>query len=231
MKHRGKAGYRILCLFIAAVLLFAQFSISPVKAEEKEVVYIRDAEGFYRLSEQCRTESFSTGKTFMLESDLDLSAYENLVVPIMDGTFKGNGHSVTGVRLTEEVSDYGLFRYVGVNGTVQDLTVEAQVVSDEEQENIGIIAGNNAGTIKNCVSLGSIDGTKCVGGIAGLNEETGHILSSRNEAKVDGKNAVGGISGKNKGEISKCTNAGTVNTSQKVLKAMDGESSISICGL
>lgn len=61
-----------------------------------------------------------------------------------------------------------------------------------------------------------------------MNEKTGRILSSRNEAKVDGKNMVGGIAGENKGSVSKCANAGNINNSRKVLKAMDGESSISI---
>lgn len=167
MKHAGKISRRILCLVIAAALLFTQSAIPTVRAEGKDVVHIRDAEGFCRLSEQCRTENFSTGKTFVLECDLDLTAYENLFIPFMDGTFDGSRHKITGIVLEEEVSDYGLFRYVGVNGTVQNLTVEAQVISDEEQENIGIIAGNNAGTIKNCVSKGSIDGTKCVGALQG----------------------------------------------------------------
>lgn len=53
-----------------------------------------------------------------MTEDIDLSEYENLFIPIMDGTFDGGGHTITGIRLQEEMSDYGFFRYVGPNGTV-----------------------------------------------------------------------------------------------------------------
>lgn len=228
MKKRVKAGYRILCLVMVFVLLFVQMDIPSVRAKENNVVHIHDTEELYRLSEQCRTESFSTGKFFYLENDLDISEYEDLFIPFMDGTFNGNGHKITGVSLEKEMSDYGLFRYVGVNGTVQNLTVEAYIVSGEDQKNIGIIVGNNAGIIRNCVSEGSINGQESVGGIAGFNEQTGSIQYSQNTAKVDGKSSVGGIVGTNEGKISDCTNSGCINTSQKVLKAMDGEGSVSI---
>ena len=62
-----------------------------------------------------------------MTEDIDLSEYENLFIPIMDGTFDGGGHTITGIRLQEEMSDYGFFRYVGPNGTVANLTVEATV--------------------------------------------------------------------------------------------------------
>lgn len=228
MKINVKAGYRILCLTIAVVLLTVQIDIPSVRAAENDAGYIRDAEEFYALSQQCRAENFSTGKTFYLENDIDLSEYGSVSVPFMDGIFDGKGHKITGISMEEEMSDYGLFRYVGVNGIVQNLTVEAQIVSDEGQENIGIIVGNNEGTIRNCVSRGSINGQKSVGGIAGINGKTGRIMSCWNEAEVDGKVSVGGIAGMNKGAISQCTNSGNINTNQKVLKAMDGESSISI---
>ncbi len=228
MKKTVRAGKRIFCLVITAVLLTAQITIPSVRAAENDIRYIHNAEEFYALSKQCRTENFSTGKTFYLEEDLDLSEYENLLIPVMDGTFDGKGHRITGVSMEEDMSDYGLFRYVGVNGAVQNLTVEARLVSDEGQENIGIIVGNNAGTIRNCVSMGSINGQKSVGGIAGMNQKSGNIMSCQNEAEVDGKKFVGGIAGMNKGMISKCTNSGNINTNQKVLKTMDGEGSISI---
>lgn len=76
------------------------------------IVSITSEDDFVLLTENCKTESFSTGKTFRLDADLDLSNYENLFLPVMDGTFDGNGHQIIGVTLSEEMSDYGLFRYV-----------------------------------------------------------------------------------------------------------------------
>lgn len=228
MKKTAGLGYRMLCAALAVVFAVSQVKFPSLGAGENDVIHIYDEGEFYLLSEQCRAENFSTGKTFYLEADLDLSDYENLFLPVMDGTFDGNGHEITGINLGEEMSDYGLFRYVGVNGTVRNLTVEGQVLSGEEQENLGILAGSNAGEIVNCVSRGSINGQKSVGGIAGRNEATGKIVRSRNEAAADGKKATGGIVGNNEGIIMDCTNAGSINTSQKVLKKMDGEGSITI---
>lgn len=107
---------------------------------------IASAEDLVLLADSGKTENFPPERTFVMTEDIDLSEYENMFIPIMDGTFDGGGHTITGIRLQEEMSDYGFFRYVGPNGTVANLTVEATVTSGEEQENIGIIAGDNKGT-------------------------------------------------------------------------------------
>lgn len=218
---------RIKALFLAVIMLASQLGI-PVHAEEQQVVSIHDAGEFLLMAEQCRTESFSTGKIFRLENDIDLSGQENLSVPVMDGIFDGNGCQITGISLTEEMSDYGLFRYVGPNGIIRDLTVEAGIVGEEGQENIGIIAGSNKGVIEGCTSRGSLSAQHAVGGIAGYNEATGTIRRCVNEAQVDGKDATGGITGYSEGIVEDCTNTGSVNTSQKVLGEMSGDGSVTI---
>ncbi len=103
------------------------------------------------------------------------------------------------------------------------------MTSGEDQENIGIIAGDNKGTIRGCTSRGTLNGQTNVGGIAGKNETTGTISRCANEAEVDGKQATGGIIGYNEGTVSDCTNSGKVNTNQKVVKSTtNGEGSINI---
>lgn len=218
---------RIYALFLSIALLASQISI-PVHAEEAQVVSIHDAGELLLMAEQCRTESFSTGKIFRLENDIDLSGQENLSVPVMDGTFDGNGYQITGISLTEEVSDYGLFRYVGPNGTIRNLTVEARIEGGEGQENIGIIAGSNEGMIEDCKSQGTLSAQHAVGGIAGYNEAAGIIRRCVNEAQVDGKDATGGITGYSEGLVEDCTNTGAVNTSQKVPGEMSGDGSVTI---
>lgn len=225
----GKAAgikKRILSVGLAAVLFASQCDFTVFGASS--AVHIRDEGEFLLLAEQCRAESFSTGKTFYLEKDLDLSEQENLFLPVMDGVFEGNGHQITGVSLKEEMSDYGLFRYVGTNGEIRNLTVEGEVASGGEQENTGIIVGSNAGKIENCISRGTLNGQTSAGGIAGKNEETGSILRSRNEAQIDGRTGTGGIAGSNEGAIEDCSNAGNINTNRKALKEMDGEGSVTI---
>lgn len=227
---RRTAGMKqcILCMVLAAALLFEQTDLRLLAAEGDGTVHIYNEEEFYLFTEQCRTESFSSGTVFYLENDLDLSEYEGLFVPVMAGTFEGNGHEITGLTLAEDMSDYGLFRYVSESGTIRNLTVEAEVVSGEDQENIGILAGSNAGIIMSCMSRGSLNGQKSVGAIAGKNEETGTIVRCQNEARVDGKDAAGGIVGTNEGTVNDCTNDGSINTNQKVLKKMDGDGSVTV---
>ena len=221
--HRGGA------LLLIAAMLFTQSGIVSLAEETGSVITIASAEDLVLLADSGKTENFSTGKTFVMTEDIDLSEYENLFIPIMDGTFDGGGHTITGIRLQEEMSDYGFFRYVGPNGTVANLTVEATVTSGEDQENIGIIAGDNKGTIRGCTSRGTLNGQTNVGGIAGKNETTGTISRCGNEAEVDGKQATGGITGYNEGTVSDCTNSGKVNTNQKVVKSTtNGEGSINI---
>ena len=221
--HRGGA------LLLIAAMLFTQSGIVSLAEETGSVITIASAEDLVLLADSGKTENFSTGKTFVMTEDIDLSEYENLFIPIMDGTFDGGGHTITGIRLQEEMSDYGFFRYVGPNGTVANLTVEATVTSGEDQENIGIIAGDNKGTIRGCTSRGTLNGQTNVGGIAGKNETTGTISRCGNEAEVDGKQATGGITGYNEGTVSDCINSGKVNTNQKVVKSTtNGEGSINI---
>ena len=221
--HRGGA------LLLIAAMLFTQSGIVSLAEETGSVITIASAEDLVLLADSGKTEKFSTGKTFVMTEDIDLSEYENMFIPIMDGTFDGGGHTITGIRLQEEMSDYGFFRYVGPNGTVANLTVEATVTSGEDQENIGIIAGDNKGTIRGCTSRGTLNGQTNVGGIAGKNETTGTISRCVNEAEVDGKQATGGITGYNEGTVSDCTNSGKVNTNQKVVKSTtNGEGSINI---
>ncbi len=221
--HRGGA------LLLIAAMLFTQSGIVSLAEETGSVITIASAEDLILLADSGKTEKFSTGKTFVMTEDIDLSEYENMFIPIMDGTFDGGGHTITGIRLQEEMSDYGFFRYVGPNGTVANLTVEATVTSGEDQENIGIIAGDNKGTIRGCTSRGTLNGQTNVGGIAGKNETTGTISRCVNEAEVDGKQATGGITGYNEGTVSDCTNSGKVNTNQKVVKSTtNGEGSINI---
>ena len=227
MRRNRNLPWRIIDSCLIVSLLAAQPNVAAYAAEGSDpgIVSITSEDDFVLLTENCKTESFSTGKTFRLDADLDLSNYENLFLPVMDGTFDGNGHQIIGVTLSEEMSDYGLFRYVTANGVVKDLTVEGEILGGDEQENIGILAGSNAGTIENCITRGTLNAETAVGGITGKNEETGSVSRSENEAAIDGKMQTGGIAGLNEGSISDCVNSGKINTNQKIKKQAEGDGS------
>ena len=227
MRKNRNLPWRIIDSCLIVSLLAAQPNVAAYAAEGSDpgIVSITSEDDFVLLTENCKTESFSTGKTFRLDADLDLSNYENLFLPVMDGTFDGNGHQIIGVTLSEEMSDYGLFRYITENGVVKNLTVEGEILGGDEQENIGILAGSNAGTIENCITRGTLNAETAVGGIAGKNEETGSVSRSENEAAIDGKMQTGGIAGLNEGSISDCVNSGKINTNQKIKKQAEGDGS------
>lgn len=227
MRRNRNLPWRIIDSCLIVSLLAAQPNVAAYAAEGSDsgIVSITSEDDFVLLTENCKTESFSTGKTFRLDADLDLSNYENLFLPVMDGTFDGNGHQIIGVTLSEEMSDYGLFRYVTENGVVKNLTVEGEILGGDEQENIGILAGSNAGAIENCITRGTLNAETAVGGIAGKNEETGSVSRSENEAAIDGKMQTGGIAGLNEGIISDCVNSGKINTNQKIKKQAEGDGS------
>ena len=227
MRKNRNLPWRIIDSCLIVSLLAAQPNVAAYAAEGSDpgIVSITSEDDFVLLTENCKTESFSTGKTFRLDADLDLSNYENLFLPVMDGTFDGNGHQIIGVTLSEEMSDYGLFRYITENGVVKNLTVEGEILGGDEQENIGILAGSNAGAIENCITRGTLNAETAVGGIAGKNEETGSVSRSENEAAIDGKMQTGGIAGLNEGSISDCVNSGKINTNQKIKKQAEGDGS------
>lgn len=226
MRKNGKG--RILSAALAVSLAASQAGVCLQAEGDATVISITSEDDFLLLADRCMDETFSEGKRFRLDADLDLSGYEDFCIPVMNGTFDGNGHEITGVVLDGDMSDYGLFRYVGDEGLIFGLTVEAEALGGEEQENMGIIAGSNAGTIRDCASRGSLNGYQQTGGIAGVNLESGVILRCTNEASADGRTNTGGIVGDNRGTVSDCVNTGGVNTSQKVKKEMDGDGSMTV---
>lgn len=196
--------------------IFPRFIYAQENENSTEVIYIESEEDFVNMTVECKTQSYSVNKCFVLQSDLDLSAYENINVPYMDGVFEGKGHTITGVKMSENISDCGLFRFIGVNGAVLNLCVNAEIMSDDEQQHIGIIAGSNQGIISGCRTNGRVNAQNQVGGICGYNQENGYINDCKNEADIDGKYQTGGIVGFNEGKVSTCVNKGIVNTHVKI---------------
>ena len=117
-----------------------------------------------------------------LGCDVDLG--QSLWVPVGDydhpyqGTFDGQGHTITGlsvnqVNQTPISSAYaGLFSVVGRQGAVVNLNLSQSSVSlSSRAAYAGAVAGNNYGRIENCHLTGStIVSDYTTGGIAGIND-------------------------------------------------------------
>ncbi|MBQ4406893.1 MAG: InlB B-repeat-containing protein [Bacteroidales bacterium] len=90
------------------------------------------------------------------------------------GTFDGQGHTISGIRINTESTRQGLF---GMNeGVIKNLTIDNAVIVSKWQR-VGGIAGVNKGTISNCVVTNDVKLTadKGCGGVAGTNTGYGTI--------------------------------------------------------
>lgn len=78
-------------------------------------------------------------------------------IPIFLGDFDGKGHKITGLRLTESCSEYGLFSRVESGASVRNLTVEGEVISAGTQTDVGGIVGQMVADITLRFSSGGLD--------------------------------------------------------------------------
>ena len=160
---------------------------------------------------KCSSDDYSRGLNVMLADDINVEGLE-VSVPVFFGSFDGQGHSIYGLKLTESNSEYGLFSRIGSGATVKALNVQGEVIPDGTQENIGGIAGINAGTIENCSFSGVVSADSCAGGMAGKNESGALIADCSVTGTVRGKNFTGGMTGHNAGTVMRCKNSAYVNT-------------------
>ena len=179
-----------------------------------EEIEIKDVQGFQELLKNCQYDSWSIGKTVRLVADIDISSLDFTGIAYFSGTFEGDGHVISHVNVSATGSDYGFFRYLGKNAVVNDLKLSGKVHADGSCENIGGVVGVNYGTVNGCSFTGTIDGKAAVGGIAGVNENSGKIVNCTSAVTITATDETGGIVGNNQGLVSGCTSESSVNTEE-----------------
>lgn len=208
---------KLLSVLLCLVLLLG--TALPVYAEPEETqevrlpdVVITDEQEFLTFAERCRLDSYSHDLYVVLDADLDLGDTGFAGIPVFCGSFDGQGHTISGLELNGDGSVQGLFRYLTDTALVQNLTVEANIHPGGTRNQIGVISGENSGSIINCRVLCSLSGSDSVGGITGRNHVTGIIEDCSVEGEIYGEHFVGGIAGENLGVIRTCENRASVNT-------------------
>ena len=176
-----------------------------------EEISISNKEEFLKYVQKCQDDYYSYGRIFNLQNDIDLSGSSFDGIPYFAGTFNGNGHTVSGLKISREGSDYGFFRYVGKTGRVKDLNVSGSVKVTGSAENVGGVVGTNYGILENCSFEGIVTGNTNVGGIVGENRADGIVLTCYDKGTIVGTNEVGGICGMNRGILQNCENEGKIN--------------------
>lgn len=147
-----------------------------------------------------------------------------------EGSFDGNGYTISGVRVDPEINyTYsGLFGYN--SGTIKNLNVitENNIYTNADNSYIGAVAGYNSGTITNCGASGSIATNPTstfvyVGGIAGIN--AGTITYSDSSVNITAKGSTvyaGGTVGENNYNIESTGSTGTVTVTDALFAYAGG---------
>lgn len=201
--QRGAALLTVLALLCTLTLPAAAAS---------DTVTIATVQDLIDFSKQCTRDTWSQDITVELTADLDLSGSDFTPVPIFQGTFHGNGHTISGFSFEKKGSKTGLFRTLTASAVVEDLTVEGDLAPQGSASQAGLLVGENYGTVSRCAAQGSVSGQEDIGGLVGLNGESGCIQSCTSAAAVTGVTNVGGITGQNLGTVENSSNTGEINT-------------------
>jgi len=148
---------------------------------------------------------------YKLGADIDLSDYQSGEgwAPIAEGydppgrsiyfngSFDGNGHTITGLTINRAGNYQGLFAAVGETGMIRNVRLDHVAISGGNY--VGGLAGVNYGIVENSsVNDGTVDGENRVGGLVGNNYGAA-IISSFAAVNVSGTDYVGGLIGENSG--------------------------------
>ena len=203
MRNRKRIGAAVMSLLLL-------LSFSPAAWAEGQTVIIRNEEDFLEFAQNCIRDVWSLGVTVELTANLDLSDTDFSGVPLFQGTFHGNGHTIQGVDFQGKGSRVGLFRTLKESAVVENLTVDGHVEPGGTACQAGLIAGENDGIIRGCTVRGIVTAKEEVGGVVGYN--SGQIDDCSNFASISGETSTGGIAGNNQGTITGCRNSGFINT-------------------
>ena len=197
---------------------------------------ITTAAGLRGLSKLSETYDFADS-TIQLGADITLN--EGIIDPKGDlsdlapwtsigkkiafaGTFDGKGHTISGLYISEDTDNIGLFAQTTRTATVQELCLKNSYIDANSKSNVGSIAGTGLGTFKGIYSNATINEPKWyAGGIVGyVNSGTQNTIEN---CWYDGSiqlQTVGTYSGGIVGTVDKsgtkltirnCLNSGVIN--------------------
>jgi ABC-type transporter Mla subunit MlaD len=200
-----------IAIFLCIIMSFTVCPLTALSAGEADPILIASVEDLISLSQNCVQDTWSVGKTVRLTCNLDITNSEFTPIPLFSGIFDGGGYEISGFTQAKAGSTQGLFRQVLEGAVVKNLTVSGTVSPEGTRSTVGGIAGTNYGTIADCTFLGTVSGSRYVGGIAGSNQSTGLISGCQISGSVTGEHQVGGIAGENYGVLTGCTSHASTN--------------------
>ena len=150
---KNKLPARILAALLALVLVL---SLCPIALAADRNRLHRLSASVAGLCQALRRGYLFKGLTVVLTDDIDADGAA-VSIPIFLGDFDGQGHKITGLRLTESCSEYGLFSRMESGASVRNLTVEGEVIPAGTQTDVGGIVGQMVADITLRFSSGGLD--------------------------------------------------------------------------
>ena len=177
------------------------------------------------LSEFCHAKDAATNT-----AELSWTPIGNSDDNTYQGTFDGDGKTISNLYVNATSDDTGIIGYAGFfgyadAGSIKNITFDNAKVKSTDDYNTGILVGNAGSCIENIKTLVncSVEGKDFVGGIAGV--ASGNIGTCENHAMVNGANFVGGVVGNHEGvdkSITSCVNYGVVTDTGRSVGGIAG---------
>lgn len=156
---------------------------------------INSAQEFNEFAKKVSNGNSFDGKNVSLGSDIDFDGKEIIPVGTHEnpfcGNFFGNGYVISNGYINSDKSYVGVFSEISENSSVTKLGVEKVEVTGENS--VGVLCGNNKGSLKHCYTIGSVTGKMSVGGLVGTN--SGSISYCYSLAEVSGETNAGLLAG------------------------------------
>lgn len=239
---------------IAAMTATAQNDGSTVSwglngtGTEADPYIISTAADFAAMANNCNADHKGTGEYFKMTNDIDFCGSEANPTQLpaigkdgnaqitkiaygFDGTFDGDGHTISGIYHTENGNNAegkynALFGCIDKNGVVKNIVFsENNYITSYNY--VGSIASLNMGTIQNCTNYADITATNfAAGGICGfMVNGNGTVKDCHNYGNVTAMTYASGICGGSQSAksittysylIEDCTNNGNLSTSNGI---------------
>ena len=174
------------------------------------------------------------GKTIELNAHIDLQGKRwtpigSSAMPFQ-GTFKGKGHLIKGLRSFEGADGVGLFGYVGASGVIDNVGISGGTIVAKNKRRIGAIAGVCAGKVQSCWSMAYMAAAgNVVGGLVGELTSTGVITHAYHSGLINNaSDTIGGIVGKSAGKLTQVYNTGYAKNG-KALVGLDQNGTYTKC--
>jgi hypothetical protein len=194
-------------------------------ADFDEYIEIKEVDDLKKIGDSSHSSTHPLNGKYYLSADLDLSGEEWTPIdgyPYFSGIFDGQGHVITGLTVSGDYSNAGLFGRTDNGAVIRNVGIEGGAVSPSSSYGYGgaLVGYAQRTAISNCYNTGlvSISGYYA-GGLVGYAGSSTTISDCFNTGDVtatyDSSVSAGGIAGQaySSTAISNCYNTGAVSAS------------------